>query len=89
LAYACMICNRYKGSDIGSILWKTEQFVRFFNPRKDRWKEHFKIEEAMIISITDIGRVTSQIFRFNDMDRIKERMELISLGRYPISPHHS
>ena len=36
LAYACLPCNRHKGSDIGSILGETGQLVRFFNPRVDR-----------------------------------------------------
>jgi 5-methylcytosine-specific restriction endonuclease McrA len=29
LAYACVCCNQAKGSDIGSINWETEEFVRF------------------------------------------------------------
>ncbi len=29
LAYACFFCNRDKGSDIGSIVWETNKFVRF------------------------------------------------------------
>lgn len=44
LAYACLFCNRLKGSDIGSIVPGTLQLVRFFHPRRDRWAEHFAIE---------------------------------------------
>lgn len=40
LAYACVSCNQAKGSDIGSIHWDTEEFVRFYNPRIDRWADH-------------------------------------------------
>ncbi len=29
LAYACSFCNRNKGSDIGSIVLQTKQFIRF------------------------------------------------------------
>ena len=36
LAYACAFCNRAKGSDIGSIVWSTGDFNRFFHPRTDR-----------------------------------------------------
>ena len=43
LAYACAFCNRQKGSDIGSILWQTGEFIRFFNPRTDRWADHFQL----------------------------------------------
>ena len=29
LAYACVFCNRYKGSDLGSTLARTESFTGF------------------------------------------------------------
>ena len=47
LAYACALCNRYKGSDIGSIS-TTGEFSRFFNPRIDHWTEHFHLDQASI-----------------------------------------
>lgn len=82
LAYACMICNRQKGSDLGSILWRTGELVRFFNPRIDRWEDHFELDGALIKPLTDIGEVTARIFELNNEERILEREELISLGRY-------
>lgn len=36
LAYACTFCNRFKGTDVGSIDWENNEFSRFFNPRIDR-----------------------------------------------------
>ena len=83
LAYACMICNRRKGSDLGSIGWQSGELVRFYNPRVDKWKEHFMLEEATIKPLTQIGDVTVRIFGFNTEERILERQELISLSRYP------
>lgn len=44
LAYACVFCNHAKGSDIGSIDWTTKEFSRFFNPRTDVWRDHFRLE---------------------------------------------
>lgn len=85
LAYTCFICNRRKGSDIGSILWKTGALVRFFNPRTDSWKEHFSLEGAIIKPQTDIGEVTARILDFNHSDRILERQVLIAVGRYPMN----
>ncbi len=41
LAYACTLCNRAKGTDIGSIAPGSGEFTRFFNPRTDRWGDHF------------------------------------------------
>jgi hypothetical protein len=82
LAYACALCNRAKGSDVGSITTSGE-FARFFNPRADRWAEHFRLEGATIQSLTQIGEVTARILSFNDSARIHEREELILFGRYP------
>lgn len=72
LAYACIFCNRNKGSDIGSIS-NTHRFTRFFNPRVDQWKNHFRLEGVKIIPITPIGEVTSIILDFNHVDRLFER----------------
>jgi hypothetical protein len=73
LAYACVFCNRQKGSDIGSILLRISEFIRFFNPRIDRWGEHFRLEGAMIQPQTGIGEVTARILGFNHSDRLLER----------------
>ena len=85
LAYACSYCNRNKGSDIGSIVWETQEFCRFFNPRADKWSDHFRLDGISIISITPIGEVTSRILDFNHVDRLIEREELDALGYYPSS----
>ena len=83
LAYACAFCNRAKGSDIGSIVPGTGRFVRFFNPRTDRWAEHFALDGVTIVPLSDIGEVTSRILAFNDSDRLLERQTLQAVGRYP------
>lgn len=83
LAYSCAFCNRNKRSDIGSIVLPTNNFVRFFNPRIDRWSDHFELERTFIKPITDIGEATVKILDFNHIDRIIERQELMEVGRYP------
>ena len=83
LAYACMFCNLNKGTDLGSIIWRTGELIRFFNPRRDQWKEHFHFDNAIIQTLTDIGEVTARIFQFNDPERILERQILMKANRYP------
>lgn len=83
LAYACSFCNRQKGSDIGSVVRSTGQFTRFFNPRTDRWADHFKLEGVTIVALTDIGEVTARILGFNHIDQLVEREDLQTIGRYP------
>jgi 5-methylcytosine-specific restriction endonuclease McrA len=57
LAFACFFCNRHKGTDLGSIAGPTNRLIRFFNPRTDRWPEHFVLDEdGMIIQPrTEVG----------------------------------
>ena len=82
LAYACAPCNRAKGSDVGSIA-SSGEFTRFYNPRTDRWAEHFRLSGATIEWLTPIGEVTARIFGFNDSVRLHEREEMIRFGKYP------
>lgn len=88
LAYACMICNRNKGSDVGSIVppLSSGVFSRFFNPRIDAWSEQFALDESDGITIrplTGAGVVTARIFGFNSSERLLERQALRDVGRYP------
>ena len=55
LALACTICNKYKGSDLASIDPMNGEIVRLYNPRRDRWREHFKLEKGEIIPLSAIG----------------------------------
>ena len=80
LALACMLCNKYKGSDIASIDPKTGKIVGLYHPRLDIWEKHFKLEKTgKIKPLTDIGRATSQLLRFNAIERISERKMLYEL----------
>lgn len=82
LAYACAFFNRHKGSDVGSVS-ETGEFSRFFNPRADRWSEHFRLVGNVIRPRSLIGEVTARILLFNHTDQLLERAGLISVGRYP------
>ena len=83
LAYACLFCNRHKGTDVGSIHPPTGELIRFFNPRKDHWNDHFQLNGANIASLTDIGEITVRLFALNNPERLLERDALISIGAYP------
>lgn len=83
LAYACTFCNRFKGTDLTSIDWATGEFIRFFNPRIDKWNEHFKLNKEKIEPISKIGEMTERILQFNIKERLIERKELIFRKRFP------
>jgi HNH endonuclease len=44
LALSCTVCNRRKGSDIGSIDPQTGNLVSLFNPRTQQWVDHFRLD---------------------------------------------
>ena len=83
LALACVFCNRYKGSDIASLIPESGKLVRFFNPRINRWREHFRLNGVVIEPLTEIGEATVRILQMNHDDQILERQVLSRRGRYP------
>jgi 5-methylcytosine-specific restriction endonuclease McrA len=83
LAYACFRCNVWKGSDIGSLHPQTGELVPLFNPRRDRWDDHFALRGFTIEPLTAQGEVTARLPKLNLDRRVAERRLLISLGRFP------
>lgn len=83
LAYACALCNRFKGSDIASFDANTLRVVRLFDPRGQRWPDHFSLSGPIIDPLTVIGEITTRLLRLNTADRVIERQVLQSLGLYP------
>lgn len=81
LAYACVLCNRYKGTDIASVD-SSGRPVRFFDPRRDIWDEHFKLNGPVIQPLTPVGEVTARMLRLKAAERVIERQLLQSLGQY-------
>ncbi len=83
LAYACAPCNRAKGSNVSSVAERTRILTRLFNPRTAKWNEHFKLEGARIVGLSEIGEVTVRVLRMNNTERILERETLQAQNRYP------
>lgn len=79
LALCCVVCNRFKGSDIASIDPHTAELTALFNPRLDLWPDHFELRAGEILAFTAKARVTVRILRMNRPTRIKERQLLPSV----------
>ena len=73
LALSCTICNKYKGSDLASIDPIDGEIVRLYHPRRDRWRDHFRLDEGEIMPLTAIGRVTIRLLQMNRPERVEER----------------
>lgn len=65
LALACFDCNRFKGADIASVDRVTGELVGLFNPRTQRWSQHFRLQNGRITPLTATGRVTEHVLRLN------------------------
>lgn len=82
LAYSCFLCNNAKGSDVGTIL-NEDSFIRFFNPRKDFWIDHFEISGNIILPKSKIGEGTVKILDLNNQERLIERQTLLESDYFP------
>jgi hypothetical protein len=80
LAWACFQCNTNKGSDLTTFDPDTSALVRIFNPRTQRWNEHFRFDEAAIIGLTPVGRATCQLLQMNHPDQLETRLRLMQSG---------
>src|SRR5437764_1097669 len=61
LALACFACNNHKGPNIAGIDPDSGTIVRLFNPRTDRWSEHFHWSGALLLGTTPSGRATISV----------------------------
>src|SRR5882672_4559565 len=77
LAMACGHCNLHKGPNIAGIDRATKALVALFNPRKDRWRLHFRYEGAYLMALTPVGRVTLRLLQINHGRKVRLREELM------------
>jgi 5-methylcytosine-specific restriction endonuclease McrA len=75
LALACYYCNGHKGTNLSGIDPTTRQIVPLFNPRTDRWDEHFAVRDAIVCGLSPIGRATIRLLKMNAPERLELRVE--------------
>jgi 5-methylcytosine-specific restriction endonuclease McrA len=84
LALSCILCNKYKGSDLASIDPLTGKITPLFHPRLQTWHEHFILEAAgHFASQTPEGRATLRLLQLNQSERVEERRLLIDSDLWP------
>ena len=84
LALSCALCNQAKGSDIASIDEYTGAVEKLYNPRQEKWSEHFKMDMSSgeIVPLTSVGRVTIWLLQINRSQYLPERRLLMKSGIY-------
>lgn len=82
---ACSMCNDHKGNRIAAPDPHTGEVVRFFDPRRQVWAEHFEwsTEEDLIIGKTATGRATVAAIRLNRAELVEARRGWIVAGWHP------
>ncbi len=85
LALACRACNLYKTAHLTGIDEVSQSEVLLFNPRQQRWEEHFNVdpESCEIRGLTPIGRATVARLRMNSQPQLDARRQWQDLGIFP------
>ncbi len=84
-ALSCRSCNLKKSDHQTGIDETTQTEVRLFNPREDRWDEHFQVDSdsAEILGLSPVGRATVARLDLNAPDQLQARQQWMRLRLYP------
>jgi hypothetical protein len=85
LAYACAGCNGRKHTATEARDPTTGEIVPLYNPRRDRWGDHFawSVDTTEILGLTDVGRATIARLELNRLHLQNLRRLLHPIGAHP------
>ncbi|MDX2270325.1 MAG: HNH endonuclease signature motif containing protein [Cyanobacteriota bacterium] len=85
LALACFHCNRRKSNHQAGIDPDSKEEVTLFNPRRDRWNDHFtwSTDTLFILGISPTGRATVKVLQLNRERVLVIRAADKEVGRHP------
>jgi hypothetical protein len=83
LALACVSCSLRKEARRTVRDPDTRRYVTIFNPRTDRWSEHFRWEGTVMIGLTPNARGTIELLKLNRPRILAIRQEEMARGRHP------
>ena len=81
--WSCHRCNLKKGPNLSGCDPLTDNVVRLFHPRRQRWTRHFKWIGAVLIGRTQTGRTTVAVLDINDPRRVQLRQTLMDQDEWP------
>ncbi|KOR38129.1 MULTISPECIES: HNH endonuclease [Planktothricoides] len=87
LALACQGCNNHKYNKTEALDPVTGKIFPLFNPREQRWLDHFAWNEdyTLILGLTATGRSTVESLRLNREGLVNLRRILYKMGEHPPS----
>lgn len=82
---SCPLCNSFKNKKTFGVDPETKEEVPLFNPRTQRWLDHFKWSEdgTRVIGLTPIGRGTVIALRLNYPLAVIVRKRWVLSGDHP------
>lgn len=83
LALSCSTCNAFKLDNISGLEPQSGALIRLFHPRNDDWSSHFSWNDAVLIGLSAIGRVTIAVLKINHPLRVEHRAFLLRFRKFP------
>jgi hypothetical protein len=83
LALACVSCSLRKAAKQFSPDPETDIDAPLFNPRADRWGDHFRWNGVCVEGLTSTGRATVDALKMNRLLILAIREEEVLRGRHP------
>jgi hypothetical protein len=83
LALACVSCSLRKATRESAVDPDSGALAPLFNPREQRWDDHFRWEAESLIGLTPTGRATTAALAMNRPLILAIRREEVALGRHP------
>ncbi len=85
LARACVSCSLRKEARRSARDPETGRKVPLFHPRRQRWADHFRWDDVLVVGLTPTGRATVAALQMNRALILAIRQEEAARGRHP--PH--
>ena len=85
ICQACRSCNEHKSDLTEAIDPSTGETVPLFNPRLQRWSDHFEwsADGIQIVGLTMIGRATVIALQMNNVTIVPARRRWAAAGWHP------
>jgi len=83
LTWSCPSCNLHKADRVEFLDSQTGILAPIFNPRVDRWTDHFTWSGYRVDGLSPKGRATIAALELNDPRRILVRTAEETFGLFP------
>ena len=83
VAWACPTCNLHKADRLDALDPDSSALVPLFNPRGQRWDEHFRWDAYRVVGRTPVGRAAVHLLDLNHPRRQLIRQAEEMFGLFP------